>query len=795
MTIYGRPEGLHYFSKKDRKFLQFRLLYLDFRNAFGIIRQNLRVMAMNERMKKIISVSPLKITFLVIFIALIMFFIDVPFLRFMELKALDLRMVSRGKLPAGGETVIAAIDEKSLGELGRWPWPRTTIAGLVNKLKGYGAKAVGFDIVFSEPDQNSSLSAIVDLTKEVKKIGIKDNRVQGLLNKKRLVADTDAALAKAIKRAKNVTLGYFFLKSSKEAEHISEKETEAAAENIANSRYQMIQGETSDESALSNVTAYSAVTNLKLLSNAAENSGYFNAFPDSDGTIRWSPLVMRFQDNYYLPLSMSLLVQYLDWPMVTLNMAKFGIEGIKIGDITIPTDETGRMLINYLGPGKTFPHYSISDIIKGKLSPDTFKDKIVIVGATAIGIYDLRVTPYSSVYPGVEIHATAIDNILHGNFLHRSSGTSLLDVCVIVFCGLFIGIVVPRVKAVQGMVLSLLVLISFVLINTFIFSRYNLWLNIIYPALTMIMIYLGITVYRYITEEREKKKIRGAFQYYLTASVINEMLKDPSKLKLGGDKKDLTVLFSDIRGFTTISEKLTPEDLVHLLNEYLTEMTNLVFKYDGLLDKYMGDAIMAVFGAPLDQPDHAVRACRTALDMMEELKKLQNKWADEGRPVFDIGIGINSGDMVVGNMGSDMRFDYTVMGDMVNLGSRLEGINKEYGTNIVISEYTYAAIKDVLLCRELDSVRVKGKKLPVKIYELLGEKKDAEKWEKAVSLFEEGLSKYKQGLWDEAIAAFRKVLEVRKDDAPAKLYIDRCEELKKNPPEGPWDGVFTMTRK
>jgi adenylate cyclase len=752
-------------------------------------------MAMNERMKKIFSVSPLKITVLVIFLALIMFFIDVPFLRFMELKALDLRMVSRGKLATGGETVIAAIDEKSLSELGRWPWPRTTIARLVDRLKGYGAKAVGFDIVFSEPDQNSSLSTVVDLSKEVKKMGIRDKRVQGLLDKKRLAADTDASLAKAIKRAKNVTLGYFFLKSSKEAEHIGEKEIEAAAENIANSRYQMIQGEISDESALYNVTAYSAVTNLKLLSNAAENSGYFNAFPDTDGTIRWSPLVMRFQDNYFLPLSLSLLVQYLDWPMVTLNMAKFGIEGIKIGDINIPTDETGRMLINYLGPGKTFPHYSISDIIKGRLSPDTFKDKIVIVGATAIGIYDLRVTPYSSAYPGVEIHATAIDNILHSNFLHRSSGTSLLDICAIVFFGLLIGIVVPRVKAVQGMVVSLLVLIAFVLINTFIFSRYNLWLNIIYPVLTMMTIYLGITVYRYITEEREKKKIRGAFQYYLTASVINEMLKDPSKLKLGGDKKDLTVLFSDIRGFTTISEKLTPEDLVHLLNEYLTEMTNLVFKYDGLLDKYMGDAIMAVFGAPLDQPDHALRACRTALGMMDELKKLQEKWADEGRPVFDIGIGINSGDMVVGNMGSDMRFDYTVMGDMVNLGSRLEGTNKEYGTNIIISEYTYAVVKDALFCRELDSVRVKGKKLPVKIYELLGEKKDIEKWEKAVSLFEEGLSKYKQGLWDEAIAAFRKVLEMRKDDAPAKLYIDRCEELKKNPPEGPWDGVFTMTRK
>jgi adenylate cyclase len=317
----------------------------------------------------------------------------------------------------------------------------------------------------------------------------------------------------------------------------------------------------------------------------------------------------------------------------------------------------------------------------------------------------------------------------------------------------------------------------------------------IYPVLTMLVIYLGITIYRYITEEREKKKIRGAFQYYLTASVINEMLKDPSKLKLGGDKKDLTVLFSDIRGFTTLSEKMTPEELVHLLNEYLTAMTNVVFHYDGLLDKYMGDAIMAVFGAPLDQPDHALRACRTALGMMDELKKLQQKWTLENKPALNIGIGINSGDMVVGNMGSDMRFDYTVMGDSVNLGSRLEGINKEYGSNIIISEYTYEAVKDLFFCREMDAVRVKGKKQPVKIYELLCEMKDAEKWKQPVSLFEEGLAKYKQGLWDEAIELFHKVLDIRPVDAPAHLYIERCEALKKNPPEGIWDGVFTMTRK
>jgi adenylate cyclase len=364
-----------------------------------------------------------------------------------------------------------------------------------------------------------------------------------------------------------------------------------------------------------------------------------------------------------------------------------------------------------------------------------------------------------------------------------------------IMMGLLMGIVVSRVRAVRGLIAGLLLIAAWIAINRFIFSHYNLWLNIVYPLFTILLVYVGITIYKYITEEREKKKIRGAFQYYLTASVINEMLKDPSKLKLGGDKKDLSVLFSDIRGFTTVSEQLTPEELVHLLNEYLTAMTALVFKYGGLLDKYMGDAIMAVFGAPLDQPDHAKRACLTAMGMMTELRKLQKKWTDEGKPVLNIGIGINSGDMVVGNMGSEMRFDYTVMGDSVNLGSRLEGINKEYGTNIVISEFTYEQVKDTLSCRELDSVRVKGKLLPVRIYELLGEKKDSNKWDGFVRVFEEGLAYYKQCQWDEAIAAFRQATEIRSGDPPSELYIKRCEELRKNPPEEGWDGVYTMTKK
>ncbi len=703
----------------------------------------------------------MKITSLVIFLALILFFFDFPLLRFIELKTLDLRIASRGALPAGGEVIIAVVDEKSLTELGRWPWPRTTIAKLMDKLKASGAKTIGFDVIFSEKE----------------------------------TADADAALARSIARADNVTLGYFFHLSKKDVAHLSEKEIAADADNIKNSRYPIINSAEKDPDDYALLKAYAPESNLKIISAAAVNSGYFNMIPDTDGSMRWAPLAIKYGHDYYPSLPLSILLQYLDWPLLSLNLAGYGAESVKIGDTTIPTDESGRLLVNYLGPAKTFPHYSISDILKGRIPADKIRNKIVLVGATAIGIYDLRVTPFGATYPGVEIHANVIDNILHNNFLTHSSFTRFIDLCSIILFGLLMGLIIPRLRAVMGIFFAGLILGIFVAVNMFIFSKFNVWLNLIYPAITMAVIYLAITVYHYIKEEREKKKIRGAFQYYLTASVINEMLKDPTKLKLGGDKKDLSVLFSDIRGFTTISEKLTPEELVHLLNEYLTAMTDVVFKHDGMLDKYMGDAIMAVFGAPLDQPDHARRACQTALEMMDELHRLQKKWQAEGKPVLNIGIGVNSGDMVVGNMGSEMRFDYTVMGDMVNLGSRLEGINKEYGSNIIFSEFTYNAVKDFMCCRELDWVRVKGKKLPVKIYELLAEKKDESKFKELITAFEEGLALYRASRWDEAIAAFQKTLGIRPEDEAARLYIERCNNLKENPPPAPWDGVFTMTKK
>ncbi len=751
---------------------------------------------MDARLKKLFSISPFKIGLLITFGIVLLYFLNFSFLKFMELKALDLRMVSRGDRKPGGVAVIAVVDEKSITELGQWPWPRATIAGLLDALKKCGVRAVGFDAVFSEPSNVGWVNSIDEITAEAGKNLIAESNLKGFLQEQRKKADMDGEFARAIKESANVTLGYFFHTSKKEIAHLGRRMIEQSNARISGSKYPVVQFRSAPDSSPL-VEAYGTVPNIESISKAGQNAGYFNAFPDSDGVLRWSPLAIKLGDDLYPSLAVSVLTQYLDWPMLAITLGETGVEGIKLGDLEIPVDSSGRMLINYLGPGKTFPHYSISDILYGRIDPALLKGKIVLVGATATGIYDLRVTPYSAVFPGVEVHANVIDNILQGDFIRRPSWAGLLDLAAILIFGVAVALILPRTRALQSFLLSIAILVFYIGANIFLFSRYNLWLDIIYPALAVLAVYLGVTVYKYVTEEREKKKIRNAFQFYLTSSVINEMLKDPAKLKLGGDKKDLSVLFSDIRGFTTISERLSPEALVQLLNEYLTAMTNMVFKYDGLLDKYMGDAIMAVYGAPLNQPDHALRACRTALDMMRELRKFQMKWNAEGKPALNIGIGINSGDMVVGNMGSEMRFDYTVMGDSVNLGSRLEGINKEYGTNIVISEYTYDRIKDGFICRELDSVRVKGKLQPVKIYELLKEGKpsDADPEYAFIRTFHEGLVKYKLGLWDEAAAAFRNVLKGRPGDHPSELYIARCAALKGNPPQGEWDGVFVMTKK
>ncbi len=753
-----------------------------------------------DRWKLIFGLNPRSITVLSIVLVLALFLFGIPILDVVELKTYDLRFRSRGVKAPHPDIVAAVLDEKSLDQEGRWPWPRAKIGRIIDILNRDGAKVIAFDIGFIEPDENNNLLLIERIERELETLGIENPEFRRFIEGQRREADNDLILAENMKRAgaKSI-LGYFFYMRKAFLEYdLDQNNIERRLQTIADSRYPLIIYSRDDMPFEPFNTAYAPAPNLPLLHDAADGSGYFNMEPDpQDGIVRTMPIMYKCGEEVYAPLSVQAAWHYLDRPQMIIRVADYGIQGLQIGGLRVPTDEMGYMRINYLGPEKTFPHYPMSDILREEFKRGTFKDKIVIVGASAIGLGDIRNTPFSSTgeYPGLEIHATVIDNILQGDHISKPKWATILDVMAIVVLGLLTGFVIPRLSAVKAIAAAVVLLVLYFLGNQALFVKSGLWVNLVYPLITVVLAYTSLTVYHYLTEERERKKIRGAFSYYVSNSVVNEMLKDPDKLKLGGEKKDLSVLFSDIRSFTSISEGMTPEDLVHLLNEYLTVMTDIVFKYDGTLDKYIGDALMAVYGAPLDQPDHPKRACASALDMMEGLKALNEKWIKEGKTPLDIGIGINTGPMMVGNMGSDQRFDYTVMGDAVNLGSRLEGANKSYKTHILISDSTYERVKDDFVCMELDHVRVKGKKQPVGIFELISRKDLPVRDMEAIAGFHKGLELYKAQDWDRAIEVFEGINAMDHTLYAARLYIERCNELKKAPPGPDWDGVFTMTTK
>ena len=752
---------------------------------------------MRKKFLLLFSINPLSITiYLTLLIALI-FLVGPPFLEIVEFKTLDFRFKSRGTMKASDAVVLAVIDEKSLDEQGRWPWPRSKIARLVDYLSDDGAKVIGFDVGFLEPDESNNLSFIQELESKMRSLQLRNRELDRFLYESRLLADNDLILADAIKSSKaKVVLGYFFHASQEALGYEIETEMiDKSLGQIGASRYPIVLSQEDTDIDLFTVDAYAPEVNLQILNQATDASGYFNMFPDPDGIVRWIPLIIKCGGEAFPPLSVQSIWQYLDRPPLMVKIAPYGVEGIQMGEIAVPTDETGRLMINYLGPPKTFPHYPITDIINRRIAKGVFRDKIVLVGATATGIYDMRNTPFSSVFPGLEVHATIIDNILRQDFLTRPKWTIVFDLLAIILMGLVVGIVIPRLSAVKGALFATSLFIAYIFLSRLLFVEYGLLSNITYPLLALVVLYISLTIYKHMTEERERKKIKSAFSSYVPPSVVNEMLRHPEKLKLGGDRKDLSVLFSDIRGFTTIAEGLTPEDLVHLLNEYLTVMTDIVFKYDGTLDKYMGDAIMAIYGAPEDLPDHPIKACQSALEMVKELKRLNEKWTGEGKQPLDIGIGINTNPMVVGNMGSDRLFDYTVMGDSVNLGSRLEGANKNYKTNIIISEFTFERVKNEFVCMELDSVRVKGKTRPVRIYSLVGYKDLPDIQTRAVNEFNQGIALYKERRWNEAVHIFENIGATDPDLYAAQVYLERCLELKKNPPPSDWDGVYVMTTK
>ena len=752
------------------------------------------------------KITGFRISILIVLIVSLMFLVTersdfLQYFTYLELKTIDIRFNLRGSQNSGNEVVIAAIDEPSIKKLGRWPWSRDKMAQLADILAEGGAKVIGFDVLFTEPEDNLELARIKEIREAFLSSGL-DGNPKGQEFSRRLETlaadiDNDAQFAEAIRRANNVILGAFFLAMSPHPPQ-TVPPLEEPPQLITRFAYHYFNNkEEAGQFPLFRSYLPSPLP-LPNLSSGSKGIAHTNMEPDADGASRWEILLLGYGKEYYPPLGVKVAVEYLgvNEKDIWVNFAGKEKAWIEYGPLKIPTDEKMRMLINYKGGNGAFPVYSISDILDRTIPPTTFKDKIVLVGAEAAGLYDLKVTPFSTALPGVEKHAAVAENIIHNDFLIRTKQMQILDLAFIVFLGLLLGIFLPKFGPFWSPIFSLALLFGYWLFAQRLFTSYKYVVNVVYPSLSILLTYTGVFIHNYMTEERQRKWIRGAFNQYLSPHVIDQLMDDPGRLDLGGKEETITAFFSDVQGFTSISERLTAHELVALLNDYLTEMTDTILKYDGTVDKFEGDAIIAFFGAPLEYEDHARRACFVSLDMQGKLIEMRERLKEEGRPLLYMRIGLNTGHAIVGNMGSKQRFDFTMMGDTVNLASRLEGVNKQYGTYAMIGETTYAQAKDFVEARELDRVLVVGKAEPIVVYELLARKGELdEALVPVMKYYADGLELYRVRQWDHAIATFRKGLTINPNDGPSKSMIKRCQEYKENPPPDDWNGAFQLITK
>ena len=712
---------------------------------------------------------------------------------FLELKLYDLKFRFRGALPPTQEVVIVAIDDDSLKAVGRWPWSREDMARLLTRLKLAGPRVIALDIIFAEKQETAALQAINSLRQAAIQQGCSPDVVK-LLEAERKRADVDRILAEVIQQGSGTILGYFFRGVGGVSREASQ-EAPVDSQFLKGSTYNVVRLLDTKPSQVPLVGALGIERNLLEISNAAAGDGYFNMVPDPDGTVRWFPMSIMFQGEFFAPLSLVTLSHYQDRAPMGITLSRWGVENIRLGRQQVPVDRYGRMLINFLGAGGLIPTYSAAAVMNDSLPPAALKDKIVLVGATAVGIYDLRVTPFSGTFPGVEVQATIMDNLLRGNFIRTPPYDLVIMLLILVSLAVMLGLALPRFSAAWAFIFTMVVMEVYVVVNYYLFSRQGLHLGLFYPLALIVLVYLVVTMQRFLAEERERERIRKAFESYVAPTVVQEMLKHPEALRLGGERREISILFSDIRGFTTMSENLDPEALVSLLHDFLNPMSNIIINQGGTIDKYMGDAIMALFGAPLLQPDHPHLACRAALEMAASLTALNQEWAAKGRPPLRIGVGVNTGPVAVGNMGSDRLFDYTAIGDNVNLASRLEGLNKYYGTNILISQATAQALGNDFILRDVDLVRVKGKAQAARIFELIGIGESDPEVSRFLEIYHQALALYREHRWSESLPVFARALELHPEDATCQRYITLAQKHHETPPDPDWEAVTVMDGK
>jgi adenylate cyclase len=716
--------------------------------------------------------------------------IKYPFLNQLENWTYDARLNYKRLNTIDDRIVIVDIDESSLALEGRWPWSRDKLAAIVNNLfEVYQADVVGFDIVFAEKDESSGLKEFEFLASTELK---DDPLFHKALDNIRPSLEYDQMFAKALKD-RNVVMGYYFKSNV--------SENEIAQSGLLPPAVTKLNKQLSARLPINKALGYGG--NLKILQSSARSGGFFdNPFVDSDGVFRRVPLIQIHQDQVYASLALSTTQAYLKNSDIKLNVVNngtkndqyFALESVHINEFSIPVDGKGAVYVPFRGLSYSFPYISAHKILNKKIDPDSLKGKIVLVGTTAPGLLDLRSTPVQSVYPGVEIHANIISGILDQRIKHSPAWTIGYEFIILILIAATMAFLLPVSSPLMATVATTIVLILTVS-GTLMAWNSQIILPLASPVLLIVLNYILHMSYGFFIESRGKRQLAHLFGQYIPPEIVDEMSKSPANFSLDGENKVMTVLFSDVRGFTTISEGMDPKQLTQLMNALLTPMTRVIHKHRGTIDKYMGDAIMSFWGAPLEDPDHARHALHAAMEMMVELKIMQKDFESRGWPPINIGIGLNTGNMNVGNMGSEFRMAYTVLGDSVNLGARLEGLTKEYGVNIIVSESTKESIPEFTY-RDLDLVRVKGKNEPIAIFEPIGHEDEIdEATTLELARYNQALQSFRAQNWDQAETDFFALSQIHPDRFLYQVYLNRVTHYKGHLPNDDWDGVFTHTSK
>jgi adenylate cyclase len=582
--------------------------------------------------------------------------------------------------PAVPQDIVAVlIDENSLSKYGRWPWKRELQAELVERIMDDGPRAAAVDIFYPEPESPES-----------------DKAIAGVFRKynDRLV----------------VAMGYEVKEGASLNADLDEVLFSSAVSRVENLK------------SLHTVEAWRALLPHEPIASSAQY-GHVYSLPDRDGKLRWENICIKYGDEYFPSLALQTARIATGVPLDKVVI--IGGEGVSLGETRIPTDEFGRLHINYIGSEGSIMHKSAADVLSGKIEKGFFRDRVVLIGTSAIATYDLKVTPFSANMPGVEKNATVVANILNRNFIRKSP--LFADLVTVLFTGILTILISYRLSALRSIAALIFFLVCIFVSNQILFTWYGFRMNLVYPLLTIIADGMYIISLRYFIEEKKAREIRKMFSSYVTERVVNELIKNPEMAKLGGERREITVMFSDVNGFTSFSEKHEPEEVVAMLNEYLSAMTDVIFRWEGTLDKFIGDAIVAFWGAPMKQENHAELAVRCALHMIKRHEELRQKWIAEGKTALNIGIGLNTGEVIVGNIGAEgKKMDYTVIGDHVNIGARVESLTRKFNTNILMTELPLMKIIELvkvsrighISIKGVGNVIVKGKEMPIKVYEI-----------------------------------------------------------------------------